>query len=504
MGNRFEPARRRAGGTEPGIARVTISIQDIDLNVLNMRTRMPFRYGIASLESVPHLFLRVTADVDGAAAAGVAAEGLPPKWFTKDPDTTFAEDLDEMLDVIRQAVRFALGAPAAASPFDLWRELFLRQADWAADTRYPPLLWGFGVSMVERAVIDAFCRAAGTTFGHALRENTLGVRLEAVHPELAGYAPADLLPERASRAMIIRHTVGLADPLTDGDVPPDERLSDGLPQSLEASVRFYGLRRLKIKLSGDTGADIERLQRIAGIMETHAPPNYAHTLDGNEFYTEVEPFQRFWETIQAEPSLRSFLARALFVEQPLHRDAALGEPVKADLRRWRDRPPLIIDESDGEMNSLADALACGYAGGSHKNCKGVFRGIVNACLLALYRRRAPGQAFILSSEDLCSVGPVAMIQDLTVAANLGIEHAERNGHHYFAGLSMYPESVQAQVLANHSTIYRRHEDGFPALDVRQGRVDVSSIVDAPFGYGFDFDTTQFTPLDEWTVDSLED
>ena len=119
---------------------MNISVQDIDLNVLNMRTRMPFRYGIASLESVPHLFLRVTADVDGATAVGVSAEGLPPKWFTKNPETSFAEDLDEMLTVIRQAVKFALDAPAAASPFDLWEEVYQRQTAWAAETSFPPLL----------------------------------------------------------------------------------------------------------------------------------------------------------------------------------------------------------------------------------------------------------------------------------------------------------------------------------------------------------------------------
>lgn len=481
-----------------------IAIQDVQLHVLNMRTRMPFRYGIASLESVPHLFVRVTAEVGGATAVGVSAEGLPPKWFTKDPDTSFAEDLDGMLAVIRQAVSFGLAAPPAASPFDLWLGLQQQQEAWAAGTDYPPLLWGFGVSMVERALIDAFCRATGDSFAAALRANTLGMRLEALHPELSGFEPGVLLPERTHRAMTIRHTVGLADPLTDSDIPKVERLADGLPQSLEASVQFYGLTHLKVKLSGDSAADIERLQRIARIMETHAPDGYAHTLDGNEFYTEVGPFQRFWETIQAESTLRAFLNRTLFVEQPLHRDVALGKPVRADLRKWRGRPPLIIDESDGEMNSLAEALACGYAGGSHKNCKGVFRGIVNACLLAYYRQRNPSQEYILSSEDLCSVGPVAMIQDLTVAANLGITHAERNGHHYFAGLSMYPPTVQAQVLASHSTIYRRHEAGYPALDVRQGRVDVSSIVDAPFGYGFALDSTQFTPLDEWTVESLED
>ncbi len=481
-----------------------VSIKHIGLSVLNMKTRMPFRYGIASLESVPHLFLRVTANIDGADSMGVAAEGLPPKWFTKNPDTSFAEDLDEMLAVIRQAVSFALDSPAADSPFEFWHQLHERQETWAAETSFPPLLWGFGVSMVERALIDGFCRATGRTFEQAVRDNSLGVRLGACHAELAGYEPAALLPARANRSMIIRHTVGLADPLTDDDVPQEERLTDGLPQSLEASVRFYGLTHLKIKLSGEASADIERLQRIAQIMETHAPDNYAHTLDGNEFYTDVGPFQHFWETIQGEPALRSFLDRALFVEQPFHRDVALGSSVQSDLQQWRQRPPLIIDESDGELNSLADALACGYAGGSHKNCKGVFRGILNACLLARNRELEPSRAFILSSEDLCSVGPVAMIQDLTVAANLGIAHAERNGHHYFAGLSMYPQRVQEQVLASHGTFYRRHEEGYPAVDVRQGRVDVSSIVDAPFGYGFELDTTQFTPLDEWNVESLDD
>ena len=483
---------------------MNVSIKDIGLNVLNMKTRMPFRYGIASLESVPHLFLRVTADVDGATAEGVAAEGLPPKWFTKNPDTSFAEDLDGMLAVIRQAVSLALNSPAAESPFDFWRHLHVRQEAWAAETSYPPLLWGFGVSMVERALIDAFCRATGRTFEQAVRDNSLGVQLGVFHAELADYEPAALLPVYANRTMTIRHTVGLADPLTDDDVPPDERLTDGLPQSLEASVRFYGLTHLKIKLSGEASADIERLQRIAQIMEAHAPGGYAHTLDGNEFYTEVGPFQHFWETIQGEPTLRSFLDRALFVEQPFHRDVALSAAVQSDLQKWHERPPLIIDESDGELSSLADALACGYAGGSHKNCKGVFRGILNACLLAHYRRRDPSQAYILSSEDLCSVGPVAMIQDLTVAANLGIAHAERNGHHYFAGLSMYPQRVQGQVLACHGTFYRRHEERYPALDVRQGRVDVSSIVNAPFGYDFELDTTQFTPLDEWTAESLDD
>ena len=115
-------------------------------------------------------------------------------------------------------------------------------------------------------------------------------------------------------------------------------MTDGLPQSLEASVQFYSLTHLKIKLSGEASADIDRLQRIAQIMETHASGSYAHTLDGNEFYTDVGPFQHFWETIQGEPTLRSFLDRALFVEQPFHRDVALGPSVQSDLQKLASTP----------------------------------------------------------------------------------------------------------------------------------------------------------------------
>ena len=143
---------------------------------------------------------------------------------------------------------------------------------------------------------------------------------------------------------------------------------------------------------------------------------------------------------------------------------------------------MIIDESDGTLTSAAEALDLGYAGTSHKNCKGVFKGIASACLIADRRKKDPGRAYILSSEDLGNVGPVALLQDLAVAASLGVGHTERNGHHYFSGLSMYPDDVQSEVLRQHGSLYRRHEAGFPTLDVRGGRLNIASVVDAPFGY----------------------
>ncbi|MDE2887486.1 MAG: hypothetical protein OXR72_04670 [Gemmatimonadota bacterium] len=482
---------------------MSIAIKEIDLNVLNMKARMPFRYGIASLVAVPHLFVRVTAEMDGRREVGLAADGLPPKWFTKNPEASFEDDLEEMLAVIRRACRLALAADPAESVYGFWREIYNGQDEWAASTPYPPLLWGFGVSLVERALMDAFCRATGAAFEIALRENGFGFRMGEIQPDLEGVEPRALLPERASRSIVARHTVGLTDPLTDADIQADERVDDGLPQSLEASIKTYGLSHLKIKLCGDSDQDAERLKDIAALMDRHSGSGYAFTLDGNEQYTEIDPFRALWESITADPSLDGFMGRLLFVEQPLRRDVALGAAVGRALRDWPDSPPMIIDESDGTLASAAEALELGYAGTSHKNCKGIFKGVANACLIADRREKEPGRKYVLSSEDLGNVGPVALLQDLAVAASLGVGHTERNGHHYFTGLSMFPQDVQAQVLRHHGTLYRRHEAKFPTLDVHGGRLDIGSVVAAPFGYGFDLDTTRFNPLEDWSAASLD-
>lgn len=475
-----------------------IEITDVQMHVLNMNTRFPFKYGIASLVALPHLFVRVEAEVDGKSSVGLSADGLPPKWFTKNPTAPFDDDLDEMLSVIRNAVHLVQSAGPAESAFTLWETVYQGQEAWSKSTAYPPLLWAFGVSLVERAVIDAVCRANDTTFAAAVRDGSLGIRLGAIHPELDGRQPSELLVDAPLKTIQVRHTVGLADPLTVSDIPAEERLSDGLPHSLEDNIEVYGLTHLKIKLCGDADPDRARLKEIAGLMSGR---QCAFTLDGNEQYTELRPFRELWEAIRSDAELNAFLKGLIFVEQPLHRDVALSDDAASVLVDWDECPPMIIDESDGSLDSSRRALDCGYVGTSHKNCKGVFKGIANACLMAK-REQETGKRHVLSSEDLANVGPVALTQDLAVLATLGITHSERNGHHYFAGLSMFPEEVQSQILDTHGSLYTS-DGSFPRLAVADGSLDVSSVVGAPFGYGFDLDTTRYTPLDAWSADSLD-
>ncbi len=461
---------------------------------------MPFRYGITTMSVVPHLFVQLAVEIDGALVRGTAADHLPPKWFTKDPETSYVNDVRDMLEVIARAGELAKALPPAGSVFALWQVLYAEQKRWGTARGHPPLLWNFGVSLMERALIEAFCRARSTTFAMAVRTNSLGTSLGALYPELAGHAPSDYLPAKPLASIQVRHTVGLGDPLTTAEIPDSERISDGLPQSLEKCLGTYDLRFLKIKLCGDIDRDRERLHAISRLMDGSRACQF--TLDGNENYRAVAPFRELWESLLSDPALTDFLQGLLFVEQPFHRDVALTGDTCAALLEWKGRPPIIIDESDGEVGTLATALAGGYVGTSHKNCKGVFKGIANACLIAHRRALDPALPLQISAEDLSNVGPIALQQDLAVIATLGIPHAERNGHHYFTALRQFPPAISAAVSAAHPDLFRQHSEGYPVVRLEHGAMDVTSVVAAPFGVGCALDFAALTPLADWRADSL--
>ncbi|TYL37964.1 hypothetical protein CV102_14695 [Natronococcus pandeyae] len=473
---------------------MTISVRSVDQCVLDMELRMPFHFGNTTLTELPHLFVRVEGGDELAGQEGIAAEGLSPLWFLKEPDVTFGDGLDRMLEVIDEATARATEIEAD-TVFDFWLTLHERQREWAEDTEHPPLLWSFGVSLVERAVIDAYCRARETTFDRAVRENALGIELGEIYPELSGTEPADYLPDEPRETTAIRHTVGFTDPLTDDDLDAESRLDDGLPQTLTDYVEQQGVSYFKIKLNGDVKADADRLARLADELEGIG--DYAITLDANEQYGDADSFRADWERLTESSATDALLERLHYVEQPLARGDALTDATRETFTDWDDRPPMIIDESDGELRSLSRALDCGYVGTSHKNCKGVFKGLANACLIDHRQNEARDEEYVISGEDLSTVGPVSLPQDLAVMATMGNEHVERNGHHYFRGMGMLPDGLQADLLDAHGDLYREHERGFPTLDVEDGRISLESVVDSPFGYAVDLDLEQFTPRAEW-------
>lgn len=472
----------------------------LELRVLPMRTRMPFRYGIATLQALPHLFVFSEVEVNGQISAGVASDGLPPKWFNKNPATSIEQDLVDMIAVIQNAARLTpLLANKPLTFFEFWRDLQKEVDTWAYKQGFPPLLAQLGVSLVERSILDAMCKAQQKTLRQMVWENQLHIDLGSLHGALKDLTPAHYLNPTSSPTTWIRHTIGMGDPLTDKDVPAGERLDDGLPQTLQECITTYGLRYFKIKLSGKIEQDTSRLEAIGRLIHEHCGDEYRVTLDGNENFTDIHSFRDYFTHLQRNDELKELLNHNLWVEQPLHRNTALSDSVATALADWRDAPALIIDESDSSLADVIKALQLGYSGVSHKNCKGIVKGIAKAALIHHYQRLHPKRAFYYSGEDLANVGPVALTQDLAMQSLLGIQHVERNGHHYFKGLSMFSQEINEAILTQHADLYRRHEDGFATLNIQQGKIQQESVNQAPFGCGINIDSHQFLTVKEWIM-----
>ena len=119
---------------------VPLKITGASIHQIQLKTRMPFKYGIATMTEVPMVFLRLDTDVDGRLSSGVASDLLPPKWFTKVPDDPLDKEVADMLRVIRQALSHSIGIEASTA-FAAWQGIYERQAAWAKSENIPPYCW---------------------------------------------------------------------------------------------------------------------------------------------------------------------------------------------------------------------------------------------------------------------------------------------------------------------------------------------------------------------------
>lgn len=456
-----------------------ITIHSVSLERHDISTRMPFKYGIATMTHLPHVFIRIEASFDGQIQRGISADHLPPKWFTKDPDKDPLEEIEDMLLVIEKAGEHAKPV-SGQSVFEFWHSLYEAQDAWAQKESIPPLLAHFGTSLIERALIDAFCRFAGKTFAELLHENAFEIDWDKLRPELTGLKPTDLLPSPLQK-VTIRHTVGMADPLLEEEISDDDRIHDGLPQSLEACIQFYGVKHLKIKVNGQLEQDIQRLEAIAALIERLELKDFAFTLDGNEQFKDVDSFRVFWNALQNSDRMRSFFEHLIFVEQPFHRDLALTDEIGDSLKAWEAAPPVIIDESDATLESAPRALELGYSGTSHKNCKGIFKGILNRAMINFRNQQAGREKYLMSGEDLANIGPIANHQDLVLQATLGNASVERNGHHYFKGISVFDQQIQDNALNSFPSLYTREASDYVRLNISDGGLNMEELMRRPFG-----------------------
>jgi hypothetical protein len=431
---------------------VRLRIREVDVFHRRVRTRMPFRYGKAEVTGQPYAHLRVRCEPD---VTGVSAAALPPLWFDKRPGLTHEHTIRDLLRSIAIASEVYRGA-SDAHAYNLHHTCEPEVRRRAAAEGMNDLTAGFGVALMDAAIVDAACRRAGRTFHQGLQEDLFGL----------GSFFGAIVPKAPLPAIQVRHTVGLSDPIDESEARTP--VGDGLPETLTQIVREYKVRWFKIKLSGDAEASLERLRRIAQVLDAEAG-DYEVTLDGNEQFHDMLEVVELVKKIEAREWLKNLWQRTAWIEQPVDRAASLLPEVSRALGRIP--KSVIIDESDDNDAAVDLALDLGYEGISAKNCKGVFR------TLHSFRRTAEKGA-VLSSEDLMNTPVVPLHQDLCVAAALGITHSERNGHHYIRAFEYFSPRERETAIREFPELYR---EGRPTVRVENGVINTTGI--NSFGFG---------------------
>ena len=467
-----------------------VKLEQVDRFERDVRLRLPFRFGVITVTESIHAIIRVQVSLaDGRSSEGVAAEALGAKWFEKSPSFTDAQNLDQL----RQSLDIAIDhykAQDFATPFGLFAGTYRMQQARGAELGLNPLVASYGPALLDRAILDALGKATGRSFAAMISSNAPGITATELTPDISDVQLQPFLANLKPAATIdLRHTVGLVDPLTAADRPAADRVNDGLPETLEEVVSYYRGRYYKLKVGGDIRADLDRLSRIASVLDAGAR-DYRVTLDGNEQYDDVDGIVELWRRVEETPALARMVQATLFIEQPIKRAAALSRPVTA-LAAYR---PVIIDESDGELSSFASALTLGYAGVSSKNCKGFYKSILNASRVARLNAEAGGGSYFMSAEDL-TTGPGASVQqDLALVSLLGLTHVERNAHHFIDGMSGVPEDEQNAFVTAHPALYEKLPGKPARLRAHGGKLALGSLACPGFAVGADLNFNAMRPM----------
>lgn len=432
--------------------------------------RLPFKFGAITLTGVPQILVEMAIELEnGTFSRGRSAETLVPKWFDKNPGLTNEDNFNQLRTSVEIASSLYRSA-SFATAFGLFISCCQEQLSRCRGRGLNPLLAGFGQALLDRAVLDALCRVNAISFYQAVQANLPAIEGAAILPELADFDFSAFLGSlKPSGSINVRHTVGLVDPVTSCDLPDGARLNDGLPETLEEVIRFYGTRYFKIKISGDVEADIARLSRITRVLDSSCP-EFHSTLDGNEQYRNPEHFQEFLARMKETAGLEPLVRSLLFIEQPIHRDHALD----LDVAAISEEIPVIIDESDCDLDAFPRARGFGYRGVSSKQCKGLYKSLINKARCLKWNRQEGSEKFFMSGEDLTTQAGVSVQQDLALASILGLTHLERNGYHYVKGMSGAPEHEQEKLSGKYPGIYVWDRD-YIRLDIQDGKLDIRSL-----------------------------
>lgn len=432
------------------------------------RMRLPFHYGVVTLNEAIELQVACRVEVEGFGVhTGYSGELAAPKWFNKDAALSPSDTVERLRRVLTEVIdlaRAAGGRSASFADLAITLDHAARDRDGALAGGFNDLEISYALALIERAIIDALCRALDCSFQIFLMRDGLGLAKRWPHNDFALDRWLDAL--RPPRLIAVRHTVGLSDPLTRDETA--NAFVAGRPVALEDVIAVDRVSHFKVKFAGGEG-ELARLRRLSALLEARCG-DFRVTLDANEAFVDVDHWAQTLAAFEADPALTPLWSRVRYIEQPFDRRLALGLKVDAISAS----KPLLIDESDDRDEAFAEALVCGYLGVSVKTCKGVARAVLNAARAA--RAREEGRAAFVSAEDLSVPPGLALQQNIALVAALGLIDAERNGHHFGPGPAALPPRELADLVDHHPDLYTPTR-----LHIEDGAISASSAL---FARGF--------------------
>ena len=409
-----------------------IQLKSVSCSTTDIDYRTPIKFGGRVVVDVTVLDVTVEVESrDGRRATGTGSMPLGNVWGWPSQAVTAEQTLAAMVQMGKQLVEQANGCTETGHPLEITHAFAPNYAkvaeqviaDMQLDEPMPRLAQLVVASPVEAAVHDAYGKLLGQN-----SYNLLGS--EFVNTDLAHYLTDEFVGEyldsytlRTPKArMPLYHLIGALDPLTDSDI--EQRVDDGLPETLGEWIKADGLTHLKIKLNGDDlNWDVARvvaIERVAAEAQAaRGCKQWHYSLDFNEKCANVQYVLDFLAHVGEQSP--TALERAQYIEQPTHRDLHLNPENR--MHEAAKIKPVVIDESLVDFESLQLARELGYSGVALKACKGQTEALLMGAAAQKY-------GLFLCVQDLTCTG-ASLLHSASLSARLPtIAAIEANGRQY--------------------------------------------------------------------------
>lgn len=387
--------------------------------------RAPLKFGGRVVDHTQLINAVVTVERrDGGRTTGSGSMPVGNVWSWPSKVTS-ADDAEKAMILFAKKIAAGIVGAGFGHPIEIVSEHIESYGGIADEVRrelklaeaIPPLARLVAASPVDAAIHDAYGRSHGRNSYRMLSREYLDSDLsQFLDASFRGVFLDRFVLPRPKPRMPLYHLIGALDPLTDGDI--ENRINDGLPETLPEWIAADALTHLKIKLSGeDPQWDIDRVLAIDVVAsEAQAArgcETWWYSCDFNEKCESPEVVVAFLKTIK-EQNPRAF-ERIQYLEQPLPRDLKTHADQRVDAAAKL--KPVVVDESLVDYDAFLAAKELGYTGIALKACKGHTESLLmaaaaekNRMFLCVQDLTCPGQSFLHSASLAAWIPSVAAIE----------------------------------------------------------------------------------------------